>query len=29
MSFSGLTILVIGIAVVCVLNDWNKSNKDK
>lgn len=27
MQFGGLTIIVIGIAVVLVLKDWNKSNK--
>ena len=29
MQFGGITILVIGLAVICVLKDWNKSNKDK
>ena len=27
MQFGGITILVIGIAVVCILKDWNRSNK--
>lgn len=27
MQFGGITILVIGLAVICVLKDWNKSNK--
>ena len=29
MQFGGITILVIGLAVICILKDWNKSNKDK
>lgn len=29
MQFGEITILVIGLAVICVLKDWNRSNKDK
>lgn len=28
MTFSGFTCIIIGIAVVCILKDWNKSNRD-
>ena len=29
MTFSTMTMLVIGVAVICVLKDWNNSHKDK
>ena len=29
MTFSTGTIIVIGLAVICVLGDWNKNHRKK